>query len=245
VTGELWLLALAVGAIAFLYASVGHGGASGYLAAMALFGVAPAIMRPTALALNILVASLASWQFARWFSWRLIWPFAVTSIPAAALGGAITLPDPIYKRVVGLVLLYGAFHLFRTAARASEPGVRPPPVALALLVGASLGLMAGLTGVGGGIFLSPLLLAAGWAGARETAAASAVFILVNSIAGLGGFFATRGIAPGAELVVLALVAGAGGFAGSRTGSRRLSRPTIRRLLAAVLVLAGIKFLLLL
>jgi uncharacterized membrane protein YfcA len=245
VTGELWLLALAVGAIAFLYASVGHGGASGYLAAMALFGVAPAIMRPTALALNILVASLASWQFARWFSWRLIWPFAVTSIPAAALGGAMTLPDPIYKRVVGLVLLYGAFHLFRTAGRASEPGVRPPPIALALPVGVGLGLVAGLTGVGGGIFLSPLLLAAGWAGARETAAASAIFILVNSIAGLGGFFATRGTDPGTELVVLALAAGAGGFAGSRMGSRRLSRATIRRLLAVVLVLAGIKFLLLL
>ena len=212
---------------------------------MALVGVAPAVMRPTALALNILVASLASWQFARWFSWRLFWPFAVTSIPAAALGGALTLPDPIYKRLVGLVLLFGAFHLFRTAARASELGVRPPPVALSLTVGAGLGALAGLTGVGGGIFLSPLLLAAGWAGARETAAASAVFILVNSIVGLGAFFATRGVAPGPELGFLALAAGVGGFMGSRLGSHRLSRPAIRRLLAVVLVLAGIKFLLLL
>jgi uncharacterized membrane protein YfcA len=244
-TPESWFLVVLVGAIALLYASVGHGGASGYLAAMALVGVAPAIMRPTALALNILVASLASWQFARWFSLRLFWPFAVTSIPAAALGGALILPDPIYKRLVGLVLLYGAFHLFRTAARASEPGVRPPPVALSLTVGAGLGALAGLTGVGGGIFLSPLLLAAGWAGARETAAASAVFILVNSVSGLGAFFATRGVTPGYELGFLALAAAVGGFTGSRLGSRHLSRPAIRRLLAVVLVLAGIKFLLLL
>ena len=244
-TGETWVLAALVAGIALLYASVGHGGASGYLAAMALVGVAPAVMRPTALVLNILVAGLASGQFARWLSWRLLWPFAVTSIPAAALGGALSLPDPIYKRVVGLVLLYGAFHLFRTAARASDSGVRPPPLALSLPMGAGLGGLAGLTGVGGGIFLSPLLLTAGWAGARETAAASAVFILVNSIAGLGALLATRGVAPGAELGVLALAAGTGGLAGSRLGSRRLSRPSIRRLLALVLVLAGIKFLLLL
>lgn len=243
---EAWWLAALVLGVAFLYASVGHGGASGYLAAMALLGTAPAVMRPTALALNILVAGLASWQFARagWFSWRLFWPFALASVPAAALGGALLLPDPVYKRVVGVVLLAAAFYLFRTAATAHQPGVRPPPLWLSLTVGAGLGLLAGLTGVGGGIFLSPLLLAAGWAGARETAAVSAPFILVNSVAGLGAFFAVREGGPGSGLLIVGVAAMAGGFAGARLGSRRLARPTIRRLLALILVIAGVKFLLL-
>jgi uncharacterized membrane protein YfcA len=244
---ETWILAALVLGVALLYSSVGHGGASGYLAVMALVGVAPAVMRPTALALNVLVAGLATWHFARagHFSWRLFWPFAATSIPLAAVGGALALPDPLYKRVVGAVLLVAALHLFRTAARAHHPGVRPPSWWLALAVGAGLGLLSGLTGVGGGIFLSPLLLAAGWAGARETAAVSAAFILVNSIAGIAGLATARGEMPGAEIAILAFAAGLGGFAGSRLGSRRLERPTIRRLLALVLVLAGVKFLLLL
>jgi uncharacterized membrane protein YfcA len=247
VPAETGVLAALVLGVALLYSSVGHGGASGYLAVMALLGVAPAVMRPTALALNILVAGLGAWHFARagYFSWRLFWPFAATSIPLAAVGGALALPDPLYKRVVGAVLLVAAFHLFRTAARAHHPGARPPSWWLALAVGAGLGLLSGLTGVGGGIFLSPLLLAVGWAGARETAAVSAAFILVNSMAGLAGFAAARGEPPGAEIAILAIAAGAGGWAGSRLGSRRLARPTIRRLLALVLVLAGIKFLLLL
>jgi uncharacterized membrane protein YfcA len=243
---ETWILAALVLGVALLYSSVGHGGASGYLAVMALMGLAPAVMRPTALALNILVAGLGTWHFARagHFSWRLFWPLAATSIPFAALGGALALPDHLYKWVVGAVLLVAAVHLFRTAARAHHPGVRPPPWWLALVAGAALGLLSGLTGVGGGIFLSPLLLAAGWAGARETAAVSAAFILVNSMAGLGGFASARGDLPGAEIAILGLAAGVGGFAGSRLGSRRLARPTIRRILALVLVLAGIKFLLL-
>jgi uncharacterized membrane protein YfcA len=244
---ELALLAPLVLAIAALYASVGHGGASGYLAAMALLGVAPAFMRPTALALNILVAGLATYHFARagFFSWRLFLPFAATSIPLAAVGGALALPDPVYKRLVGAALLLAALHLFRTAARAPEPGVRPPRWWAALAVGAGLGLLSGLTGVGGGIFLSPLLLMAGWAGVRETAATSAAFILVNSVAGLAGFAAAGGALPGTEIAVLAATAVAGGWAGARLGSRRLARPTIRRLLALVLLLAGIKFLFLL
>lgn len=242
--GELALLAALVLVVALLYASVGHGGASGYLAVMALLGLAPAFMRPTALALNILVAGLATYHFARagFFSWRLFWPFAVTSVPLAALGGALALPDPLYKRLVGAALLVAALHLFRTAARAPEPGVRPPRWWVALAVGAGLGLLSGLTGVGGGIFLSPLLLMAGWAGVRETAAASAVFILVNSVAGLAGLAAAGGALPGTEIAALAATAAAGGWAGARLGSGHLARPTIRRLLALVLVLAGIKFL---
>lgn len=239
-------LAAALLAVALLYSTVGHGGASGYLAVMAIFGLAPEAMRPAALVLNLFVAGLGVWHFARagWFSWRLFWPFAAVSIPAAAVGGAIALPDPVYRRVVGFVLLYAAWHLFRTAVRAPEPGARPPRPMMAMAVGAALGLLAGVTGVGGGIFLSPLLLAAGWAGAKETAAVSAAFILVNSVAGLVGFVAVGGGIPGG---IGAWVAAAviGGFVGSRLGARRLGGPEIRRLLAVVLVVAGIKFLILL
>lgn len=241
----VWAVAAAILAVAALYASVGHGGASGYIAVMALAGVAPAVLRPSALALNVLVSSLAAFHFWRagYFQWRLLWPFAVTSIPAAFLGGWLTLPDPVYKRLVGGVLLLAAVWLFRTAARPRAEDPFPPPVWLAAGLGAALGLLAGLTGVGGGIFLSPLLLAAGWAGARETAAVSAVFILVNSVAGLAAQPGALGGLP-AGVALWAVAALTGGALGARIGSRRLGGPAIRRLLAAVLVLAGVKFLLL-
>ncbi len=239
---ETWGLALAILAIAILYSTVGHGGASGYLAVMALFGVAPLAMRPTALALNIVVSSLAVFHFARagYFSWRLFLPFALASIPAAAVGGALTLEDPVYRWIVGAVLIVAAYQLARTAANAPDPGVKPPLVGVALPVGGALGLLAGLTGVGGGIFLSPLLLAVGWAGAKETAAASAAFILVNSIAGLTArTIVAGGLPPG--LWPLVVVAAVGGTIGARLGSGPFRGATIRRLLAVVLVIAGIKF----
>src|SRR5918912_2981630 len=144
-----------------------HGGASAYIAAMALAGVAPAQMRPIALLLNLLVSSIATYKFARagYFRWRLFWPFAAVSIPLAFIGGAITLPAHAYKILVGVVLIYAAWQLWRSARAGEEMReVREPPVWLAMLVGAALGLLAGLTGVGGGIFLSPLLIIAGWAG---------------------------------------------------------------------------------
>ncbi|MFN2383808.1 MAG: sulfite exporter TauE/SafE family protein [Gemmatimonadota bacterium] len=239
----LWAVAAAILVVAALYASVGHGGASGYIAVMALAGIAPAVLRPSALALNVIVSSLAGLHFWRagHFRWRLLWPFAITSIPAAFLGGWLTLPDPVYKRLVGGVLLVAAGWLFRTAARPRDQDVHPPPVWVAAGFGVVLGLLAGLTGVGGGIFLSPLLLAAGWAGARETAAVSAVFILVNSLAGLAAQPAALSSLP-AGVALWAGAALTGGVIGARLGSRRLGGTAIRRLLAGVLVLAGIKFL---
>jgi uncharacterized membrane protein YfcA len=241
-TPETWGLALAIFGVAILYSTVGHGGASGYLAVMALFGVAPLAMRPTALALNIVVSSLAVFHFARagYFSWRLFLPFAVASIPAAAVGGAMSLVDPVYRWLVGAVLIVAAYQLARTASRGPEPGVKPPLIVVALPVGGALGLLAGLTGVGGGIFLSPLLLTVGWAGAKETAAASAAFILVNSIAGLAARAIVAGGLP-AGLWPLVAAAAVGGTIGSRLGSGRFRGPTIRRLLAVVLLIAGIKF----
>lgn len=244
---EIVTLSLLILLAATLYSSVGHGGASGYLAAMALFGLAPAQMKPTALCLNILVASIATFRFYRagCFSWTLFWPFAVASVPLAFIGGALTLPTTIYKQLVGLTLLYAAFRLFLfTRAKANDAAAttaetRTVPLSVAILLGALVGFLSGLTGVGGGIFLSPLLLLMGWADTRRTAGVSAAFILVNSIAGLLGNFTNLQMLPPA-LPYFALAAVVGGLAGSEFGSRRLANVTIRRLLAVVLVVAGIK-----
>ncbi|HYG08959.1 MAG TPA: sulfite exporter TauE/SafE family protein [Pyrinomonadaceae bacterium] len=243
-TTDIIILSLLIFAAAALYSSVGHAGASGYLAAMALFGLAPAAMKPAALCLNILVATIATFRFARagCFHWPLFWPFAVASIPLAFVGGALTLPTTIYKQIVGLTLLYAAVRLFlftraKTAAAATATG--NVPLAPSLLLGGLIGFLSGLTGVGGGIFLSPLLLLMGWADTRRTAGVSAAFILVNSIAGLSGNLTNLQTLP-AALPYFALAAVVGGVIGAEFGSRRLASVTIRRLLAVVLVVAGVK-----
>lgn len=238
---ELFALAALIFAAATLYSMVGHAGASGYLAAMALYGLAPAAMKPAALVLNILVAAIGTVQFARAgrFSWRTFWPFALASIPLAYAGGAIALPAASYRRLVGVVLVYAAVRLWLRARAATTPAAHAVPKPLALALGALIGLLSGLTGVGGGIFLSPLLLFAGWADVRTTAGVAVVFILVNSIAGLLGHVASvKDLPPG--LPALAIAAGAGGLIGSTLGARRLPNPALRRLLAVVLAVAAWK-----
>jgi len=226
---------------AALYGSVGHAGASAYLAAMALVGVAPAVMRPTALVLNILVASIVTLRFARAGYVRplSLLPFLAGSVPAAFLGGALTLPTTVYRPLVGVVLLVAAARFGWTAARAGEDFPPRAPWPGAVASGAGIGLLAGLTGTGGGIFLTPLLLAAGWAGTRFAAGASAAFILANSISGLAGNVASVGSLPAATPLWLGAVAVGGAF-GSQLGSRRMPAPWIRRALAAVLLVAGLK-----
>jgi hypothetical protein len=227
--------------VAALYSSVGHAGASGYLAAMALMGVAPEIMKPTSLTLNILVAAITSVQFARagHFSFRLFWPFAVASIPAAFAGGRIDLPGEYFKPLIGIMLLFSAWRLVMNGPRKAEASAKPPRIAVALGAGALIGFVAGLTGTGGGIFLSPLILLCGWADPRRTGAVSAVFILVNSLAGILGLLSRVGSLPpavpawGGAVIV-------GGLVGSYLGSSRLSPLVLRRLLAVVLVVAGTK-----
>lgn len=228
---------------ALLYSSVGHAGASGYLAAMALFDVAPAQMKPIALVLNAVVAVIGTWNFWRggWFRWRLFWPFALTSIPAALIGGAVTLPDIYYRPLVGAVLVYSGIRLLLPVAH-NETVPRPPSVPVALIAGGVLGLLSGLTGVGGGIFLSPLVVLAGWGTVREASGVAAPFILVNSIAGLAGRGLVVTTLPAAiPLWLLGVIAG--GVLGSWLGSRCLPTLSIRRLLAVVLLLAGGKMLL--
>jgi uncharacterized protein len=218
---------------------VGHAGASGYLAAMALFGVAPEIMKPTALTLNLLVASIGSFKFNRagHFSWPIFWPFAVTSVPFAFVGGSIALPVTVYRPLLGAVLLYSAAR-FVIGLRGTDE-TRPFPRGAALVLGAGIGLLSGLTGVGGGIFLSPILLLMRWAPIRVTAAVSAHFILVNSAAGLAGHLSSVArVHP--MILVWALIAGVGGWIGSELGSRRLPPAILRGLLAVVLLIAGLK-----
>lgn len=226
-----------------LYSSVGHGGASAYLAIMALGGIDPAVMRPAALLLNVLVAGIGTLRYTRagYFSAGTFLSFAATSIPFAFLGGTLTLPGDLYRRLVGAVLLAGAYRLVRPAA-VGDRASRRPPLWLALPLGAAIGLLAGLTGVGGGIFLSPLLVLAGWATIREQAGVSAAFILVNSAAGLAGLV-TRTVVLPAPLFLWGAVAAAGGLIGSHLGSRRLGAGALRRLLGVVLVIAALKLIL--
>jgi uncharacterized protein len=240
-TTTISFLAVLIFAAALLYSSVGHAGASGYLAAMALFGVAPDVMKPTALVLNILVAAIATIKFYRagCFSWAMFWPFALGSVPFAFIGGVISLPGYLYRPVVGVVLFYAAYRLLQPNPAESSKQVQSVPIGWALALGVSIGLLSGLTGVGGGIFLSPVLLFMGWAEARQTAGISAPFILLNSIAGLLGHLFNISTLPSA-IPIWAVAAIVGGYIGADYGSRRFGNITIKRLLAAVLVIAGLK-----
>jgi uncharacterized protein len=234
------LIIFAFFVVAVLYSSVGHGGASGYLAVMAFLAVVPEVTRPTALVLNLFVASIAAFQFYRagYFSWGTFWPFAAASIPFAFIGGMIKLPTKVYKVVLGLVLLFAAFRLaWKFASDAKE--VQPPKIWLALLIGAGIGLLSGLVGVGGGIFLTPILLLMHWSETKTAAGVSALFILVNSASGLAGNYQQVNALPSKVWFWIG-AAVVGGVIGSLLGAKRLDSLTIRRVLAAVLLFAAAK-----
>jgi uncharacterized membrane protein YfcA len=241
--GDAALLAPLIFAAAVIYTSVGHAGASGYIAAMVLFGLPPAIMRSTALTLNILVASLATY---RWNSiglvrWKALVPLLVTSVPAAFIGGAIQLPGVWYRLMVGIVLMFAAFKLFFQPREEAAGGDNAAvPWFPGMLTGGLVGLLSGLTGTGGGIFLSPLLLFTGWAGTRQASGITAPFILVNSIAGLtGNLLVLRSLPP--ELPYFIIAALLGTVVGTKIGVNWASVVLLQRLLAAVLLVAAIKF----
>ncbi len=229
--------------IAVLYASVGHGGASSYIAVMALFGLAPAVLKPTALILNLVVAGCAAGLFMRagHFRWRLFWPFALTSIPASFVGGYLTLPPHLYRPLLGATLLLAALRLV-LQLRAPERPLSVPPLLSALAIGAGFGLLSGLTGIGGGIFLSPLLILCGWGRAQEVAGVAALFILVNSASGLLGHLGRLPQLPDftPHLAVAALC---GGLLGATLGSTRLPVRPLVQALSLMLVMAGTKLIL--
>ncbi len=240
---SLTLMIFCIVMIAALYSCVGHGGASGYIAVLTLFGLTPLVIKPTALVLNILVSSIAAVQFFRAGHFRrpLFVRFALTSIPFAYIGGYFVLPLSFYKYFIVLVLWFSAVQLF-TRPAVQTKDLRLPSMPLSLTVGAALGLLSGLIGVGGGIFLSPLLILMGWAGNRETAAVSAFFILVNSCSGLLGFVSGNHPIP-SYAFTFALAAVSGGLVGSYLGSRELPVLSVQRILSLVLVIAGYKMLL--
>jgi uncharacterized membrane protein YfcA len=242
VTGDAFLLAALFFAAALLYSSVGHAGASAYLAAMALVGVPAAVMRPTALVLNLFVASIVTARFAMsgHLPWRSLVPLAIGSVPAAFIGGSIDLPGELYRPLVAAVLVVGAWRLATAPPPvddANRPGV---PWIAGIAGGAMIGLLAGLTGTGGGIFLTPLLVLAGWTGTRDAAGLSGSFILVNSIAGLAGLLTGGGTTLPPALPLWIGSVAAGGLIGSWVGASRYSILGLRRALAFVLLLAAAK-----
>jgi len=241
------ILSVSFFVVATLYTTVGHAGASGYLAMMALVGLAPETMRPTALTLNILVAAFAVYRFrqARYFHWSGLWPFLLGSVPFAAVGGIQSLSRGTYYVAMGLVLFIAASYLAwrafgaRTVMEEGVVRVRKIP---AVLIGCVIGFLSGLIGVGGGIFLSPILLTLGWAGPKTTAGISAPFILVNSaVALVAGSFTVQRLS--GELPLLAAAALGGAFLGTWLGLQKLNQKALVVTLAVVMSLAGTKLVL--
>lgn len=226
--------------VAFFYASVGHGGASGYLALMALFAFSPDTMRTTALTLNVFVSGLAFIQFYRqgYFKWSFFWPFALASIPAAFIGGTISVDENVYKKILAVLLL---FSIIRMVGFAWKPMHRPKSrnILLSLPLGAIIGLFSGMIGIGGGIILSPVILLLGWANMKQTAAISAIFIFVNSLSGIAGIYQT-GLLWDPAMGWMLAIAMTGGMLGSYFGAAKFNTLQLRRLLAFVLLIAAIK-----
>jgi len=225
---------------AALYSSVGHGGASSYIALMALFGVPAGVMRPTALVLNLLVSAMGSIRYARagLFRWRTLWPFLLGAFPAAFVGGMIHVPSEVYRPIMGVVLLFSGVRMLWPGELRAVHDWHDPPVWLAILAGAGLGLLAGLTGTGGGIFLSPLLLFMAWSAPKPASGVVAVFILANSASGLAGNLAAVGSLP-SELPLYAAAVLAGGLVGTTLGIR-LPTKWVLRALGIVLLVASAK-----
>ncbi len=228
--------------VAFLYASIGHGGASGYLALMAIFSLAPDVMKPTALLLNLFVSLTSFVQFYRggYFKWKLFLPFAIASVPLAFVGGLVTVDAFIYKKILGFLLLFPiARFLFNRNLQVSN--IKDAHNGLSLLFGAAIGFLSGLIGIGGGIILSPILLLLKWADLKQAAAISALFIFVNSLSGLAGHL-TKGITFSADMYAYVAIAFAGGICGAYFGAMRFKQTILKYLLALVLLVATYKLL---
>lgn len=233
------LLAMAIAAAAALYSSVGHGGASAYIALMALAGLAPEAIRPVALVLNIAVAGLGAFRYLRAgrFDWQVFWPFAITAIPAAFLAGRIDIPEQIYRPLLATALAAAALrYLVWPQIDAIKPS-KPPHKIVALPTGAALGALAGLTGIGGGVYLSPLLVFAGWADPQRATGIAACFIVVNSLAGLAGRASSLTSLP-AYLPWFVLAAIAGAVIGTTLSLKRLDKKGVLRVLGIVLGVAA-------
>lgn len=235
----LFLLAI----VAFLYSSVGHGGASGYLAVMAMVGVAPIMMKQSALVMNLAVSlfSFIGFYKAGYFRLKLFVPFVIASIPMAFLGGTMTLPDSIYKKILAVCVFISIIRLLYQFEENKEPN-REIPLWAGLLSGGTIGILSGLLGIGGGIILSPLMLIMRWSKLKETAAVSALFIFVNSLSGLYGQIQKGGFNLTSDLQAAVIATVIGGLLGSYFGSQKFNSKTLKYLLALGLTIAGLKLL---
>ena len=234
---EMPLLLILLPIVAFMYASVGHGGASGYLALMSAFAFSETFMKPTALVLNILVSGVSFYFYFRekQFKWSLFYPFALTSIPFSFLGGYLTVSGFYYKIILATALIFAVLRLLGLLGK-EKTEVLHLNLYAALAIGAVIGFLSGLIGIGGGIILSPVILILGWGTMKETAAVSALFILVNSISGITGFMSKGGVLPESSLPLIGIVF-VGGLAGAYYGSRKFNTVVLKNVLAAVLAIA--------
>lgn len=239
---DYYALYICIFVIALLYSAVGQGGGSGYIAVMALFTIPSEEIKPIALVLNILVSGISAFKFYQSgaFSWKVFFPVTLLSLPFAFVGGLLTIPSVIYGVIAGIALIVSSYFLFRKPkARGTE--VTPMPIGTSLAVGSTIGFVSGATGLGGGIFLSPLLLLKGWADSKHVPGISAGFIFVNSISALSGHYSSVSYLPEYVWILLA-VALFGAIVGSKFGSQRAGNSSIIRLLACILFLAGVRLL---
>ncbi|MEP7322396.1 MAG: sulfite exporter TauE/SafE family protein [Saprospiraceae bacterium] len=237
-----WWLYILLYIVAFLYASVGHGGASGYLALMAIAGTAPSEMKPTALILNLFVSLVAFIQFYKGghFRLKLVWPFLLASVPFAFLGGRMKIGDEVYKQLLGILLLIPAIRfLFMTTKTTEE--LKDQNIPLSLVIGGVIGFLSGLIGIGGGVLLSPVLIILHWADQKQTAAACSIFIFINSVSGLAGQM-SKGIDISTSMMTMTIIAFCGGLTGAYFGARRFDQKVLRYILATVLIVASVKLL---
>lgn len=229
---------------AILYTSVGHAGSSIYIAIMALFGLSATVIKPTALVLNIFVSTFTSWRYirAKLFDLKLFIPLAIGAIPMSFIGGGIDLSNEIYKPIVGGLLIVAGANYLLTRKHRESAALTPPKFVVALLVGGSIGLLAGLTGTGGGIFLSPIALLLNWSSVKQISGTTSLFILTNSVFGLLGHASSVNELP-SSLPVFVLAALLGAIVGTIFGIKKFSNEKVKRALGLVLVIAGSKLVL--
>ncbi|KJS04191.1 MAG: membrane protein [Flavobacteriales bacterium BRH_c54] len=236
----IWIFLLILPVVAFMYAAVGHGGASGYLALMALFSFAPDTMKPTALLLNLFVAAISFIHYAKsgYFNKKLFLSFAIASIPLAFAGGLIEVDASIYKKVLAILLIFAILKMLNVFGKESDT-IKDVKVWQGLSIGGIIGFFSGLIGIGGGIILSPVILLMKWGKMKEAAAVSALFIWVNSAAAMGGQLSS-GVKINTQAFLLVGIAVIGGFLGGYLGSKKFNNQGLRYMLAFVLFIACIK-----
>ena len=238
---EYYLILILLLIVAFLYASVGHGGASGYLGMMVLLEISPALMKPSALLLNMIVSAIATIQFykAGYFRKNIFIPFVILSVPFAFIGSRVVLPDHVYKIILGICLLISVIRILMMNYFQTISNKRSLPLVPALIIGAGIGIVSGMIGIGGGILLSPILLIFKWADIRESAAVAAPFIFINSLSGMTGLW-SAGISFTQDIVWWVVAASIGGLLGSYSGSKKFNTVVLKYVLSVVMIIAATK-----